>query len=51
MAIPQPHATVIDRNQLKQSQLHQLTTALKQQMLKEIRESQNGKYEFMLKQW
>jgi hypothetical protein len=42
-ALTEPHRTVIDRNQLEQSQLHQLTTALKQQMLKEIRESQGEK--------
>jgi len=39
-ALTQAHTTIIDRNQLEQSQLHQLTTALKQQMLKEIRENQ-----------
>jgi len=42
-ALTQPHRTVIDRNQIEQSQLHQLTIALKQQMLKEIRESQGEK--------
>jgi hypothetical protein len=40
-AMMQPHRTVIDRNQLEQGQLAQLTTALRQQMLKEIRESKD----------
>ena len=39
----QPHRTVIDQNQLEQGQLAQLTTALRQQMLKEIREDQPQK--------
>jgi hypothetical protein len=34
---------VIDQSQLEQAQLTQLTTALKQQMLKEIRETQPEK--------
>ena len=42
-ALTEPHRTVIDRCQLEQSQLHQLSVALKQQMLKEIRESQDEK--------
>ena len=42
-ALTEPHRTVIDRNQLETSQLHQLSVALKQQMLKEIRESQGEK--------
>jgi hypothetical protein len=42
-ALSQPHATVIDRAQLEQVQLAQLTTALKQQMIKEIRETENEK--------
>jgi len=42
-ALTEPHRTVIDRSQLEQSQLQQLTTALKQQMLKEIRENQSQK--------
>jgi len=42
-ALSQPHRTVIDQNQLEQAQLAQLTTALKQQMLKEIRETQTEK--------
>jgi len=42
-ALTQPHRTLIGQTQLEQSQLHQLTTALKQQMLKEIRENENQK--------
>jgi site-specific recombinase XerD len=42
-ALSQPHRTVIDQSQLEQLQLAQLTTALKQQMLKEIRETQPEK--------
>ena len=42
-ALTQPHRTVIGQSQLEQSQLHQLTTALKQQMLKEIRENESQK--------
>jgi len=42
-ALTQPHRTLIGQSQLEQSQLHQLTTALKQQMLKEIRENQSQK--------
>ena len=42
-ALSQPHRTVIGQSQLEQSQLHQLTTALKQQMLKEIRENESQK--------
>jgi hypothetical protein len=42
-ALTQPHRTVIDQSQLEQAQLAQLTTALKQQMLKEIRETQPEK--------
>jgi len=42
-ALTKPYATIIDQSQLEQNQLHQLTTALKQQMLKEIRENQNQK--------
>jgi integrase len=42
-ALTEPHRTVIDRSQMEQSQLYQLSLALKQQMLKEIRESQNEK--------
>jgi integrase len=42
-ALTEPHRTVIDRNQLEQSQLHQLSIALKQQLLKELRENPNEK--------
>ena len=35
----QPHRTIIDNSQLENHQLTQLTTALRQQMLKEIREN------------
>ena len=42
-ALSQPHRTVIDQTQLEQAQLSQLTTALKQQMLKEILENQTEK--------
>jgi len=41
-ALTKPYTTVIDQSQLKQNQLHQLTIALKQQMLKEIRENQKS---------
>jgi len=40
-ALTKPHRTVIDRSQVEQSQIRQLTMALKQQMIKEIRESYN----------
>jgi site-specific recombinase XerD len=40
-ALAEPHRTIIDQSQIEQSQIHQLTMALKQQMLKEIRESQS----------
>ena len=42
-AMKRPHRTVIDRNQVEQNQIHQLSMALKQQMIKEIRESENKK--------
>lgn len=42
-AFTQPHRTVIDHSQLELNQLAQLTTALKQQILKEIRENQPEK--------
>jgi hypothetical protein len=48
----QPHRTVIEQNQPEQEQLAQLTAALRQQMLKEIRENQpQKKYELSLKKW
>jgi len=40
-ALTKPHRTVIGRSQVEQSQIRQLTMALKQQMIKEIRESYN----------
>ena len=42
-ALAQSNTTVIDRAQLEQSQLAQLTSVLKQQMIKEIYESQGPK--------
>jgi site-specific recombinase XerD len=42
-ALMQPHRTEIDQNQLQQSQLTQLATALRQQMLKDFRENQPQK--------
>jgi len=42
-AMREPHRTVIDRSEMENHQLNQLTSALKQQMLKEIRENQNEK--------
>jgi len=42
-ALTEPHRTVIDRSQMEQSQIHQLSIALKQQLLKEIRENPNEK--------
>jgi hypothetical protein len=38
-ALQQPHRTVIDRSQMEDNQLAQLTRALRQEMLKEIREN------------
>jgi hypothetical protein len=42
-ALAQSNTTAIDRAQLEQSQLAQLTSVLKQQMIKEIYESQGPK--------
>ena len=42
-AMREPHRTVIDRSELENHQLNQLTSALRQQMLKEIRENQPEK--------
>jgi len=42
-ALTRPHRTVIDRREIEQSHLHQLTTALRQQMLNEIREASSKK--------
>jgi len=41
-ALTKPNATVIGREQLEQNQLHQLSVALKQQLLKEMRDDQNA---------
>jgi site-specific recombinase XerD len=38
-ALTQPHRTVINRDQVEQSQIHQLSIALKQHLLTEIREN------------
>jgi len=42
-ALTEPHRTVIDRSQMEQSQIHHLSIALKQQLLKELRENPNEK--------
>jgi hypothetical protein len=42
-ALTRPNITIIDQSQLENHQLTQLTTALRQQMLKEIRETQIDK--------
>jgi len=42
-ALTRPNRTTIDNSQLENHQLAQLTTALRQQMLKEIRENQPEK--------
>ncbi len=42
-ALTRPNITIIDQTQLQNHQLSQLTSALREQMLKEIRESQNEK--------
>ena len=42
-ALTQPHRTVIDRAQIEQNQLTQLTAALKQQILKELNEKHSQK--------
>jgi hypothetical protein len=39
-ALSQPHRTVIDQNQLEQTQLTQLATALRHQMLKDFQQNQ-----------
>jgi integrase len=43
-ALTEPHRTIIDRNQMEQSQIQQLSIALKQQLLKELRENPNEKW-------
>jgi hypothetical protein len=40
-ALTRPNATVINRDQLEERQLHQLSIALKQELLKEIREERH----------
>ena len=42
-ALTQPHRTVIDNSQVEQYHIDQLTMALKQQMIKEIHETENKK--------
>jgi integrase len=42
-ALTEPHRTLIDRSQIEQNQIHQLSIALKQQLLKELRENPNEK--------
>jgi len=42
-ALTQPHRTIIGRDQAEESQINQLTIALKQQILKELREHPNEK--------
>jgi len=42
-AMREPHRTIIDRSEMENHQLNQLTSALRQQMLKEIRENQPEK--------
>ena len=42
-ALTQPHRTVIDRGQIENNQIHQLSIALKQQLLNELREKPNEK--------
>jgi hypothetical protein len=41
-ALTEPHRTVIDRQQQEETQIHQLSLALKQQLLKELRENPNA---------
>ncbi|MBM4401197.1 MAG: site-specific integrase, partial [Crenarchaeota archaeon] len=41
-ALTRPNTTVISRDQLEERQLHQLSVALKQEVLKEIREEQHA---------
>ena len=42
-ALSEPHRTIMDQSQIEQLQLAQLTAALKQQMIREIRENQPEK--------
>ncbi len=41
-ALTRPNATIISRDQIEESQLHQLGVALKQELLKEIREEKHA---------
>jgi hypothetical protein len=41
-ALTKPHATIISHEQLEEHQLHQLSIALKQQLIKEMRDDQNA---------
>jgi hypothetical protein len=41
-ALTRPNATIIGRDQLEERQLHQLSVALKNEVLKEIREEQHA---------
>jgi hypothetical protein len=50
-ALTRPNRTVIDNSHLENHQLAQLTTALKQQMLKEIREKDPPKSKVWLRMW
>jgi len=43
-ALTQPHRTVIDRSQIENDQIHQLSIALKQQVLNELREKPDEKF-------
>jgi hypothetical protein len=40
-AFAEPHITVIDHSQREENQIHALSNALKQQILKELREDQH----------
>jgi site-specific recombinase XerD len=42
-ALAEPHRTVVDRSQIEQNQIHQLSIALKQHLLNELRENPNEK--------
>ena len=40
-AFAEPHITVVDHSHLEENQIHALSNALKQQLLKELREDQH----------
>lgn len=42
-ALTKPHRTILDNSQVEQNNISQLTMALKQQILKEIRKPENEK--------